>query len=658
MLRIVEEILLLLLDTERGDIRASFSPHARDVALAGAVLMDLALENRIDTDLERLVLLDPTPVGDELLDPALSAIAQAGGAHNTAFWIGRTAERGAELRQATTDRLVERGILEAESNGLVFLARLVSRARRYPSDDPGAGVEDVQSRIMRQLFGGDVPDPRDIVIISLAAACGVFERILSREELADVQERIDLITRMELIGRTVAAAVRQVDARAAARRVVRPFEEIPMASGRPLAGSAFAMMGNLPGLLLREYRKHGPIFRVQAFNRRFVALVGPEATAFLNREGQTLLRSFEEFSVFREALGCMNVIVGMDGPEHVRLRKVLATGYSLRYLQGRYQEIVDIAGEAVAGWPQGKAIDPVPAFQNLVAEQLGVLLTGERPGEYLDPLQFYLMTIVRRFRRGLAVPRLGGGFRHAERRTNELFERILEAHKTEDRMGADYIDGLLAAHRNDPTLIPETDLHFHLLGPYLAGLDTAAIVCSFMLHVLLSRPDLLERMRSEVDAVFDGGPLTAKSYRDLTVTRRIFAETQRRYPIIPALVRIVSNSFDFGGYTVPAGKRVLVGCTVAHHMPEHFPEPEKFDIERFGEDRAEHQQPGVYAPFGFGSHRCLGSGFAEAQVALTMATVVREAELVLAKPQRPLRTRQVSSIQPVYKFRLVGPRAA
>ena len=118
----------------------------------------------------------------------------------------------------------------------------------------------------------------------------------------------------------------------------------------------------------------------------------------------------------------------------------------------------------------------------------------------------------------------------------------------------------------------------------------------------------------------------------------------------------MSNSFEFGGYTVPAGKRVLVGCTVAHALEEVYPEPEKFDIERFGGERSERRQPGTYAPFGFGSHRCLGSSLAEAQIAVTMATIVHQTELELIRPQRPLRVRQASSIRPVYKFKLVGRR--
>ena len=659
MLRIIEEILLLLIDTERGDIRASFSPRSRNIALSGAVLMDLALENRIDTDVEALVLLDPTPVGDELLDPVLSDIAQASDTHSTAFWIERTAERGDELRQATIDRLIDRGILEAESNGLVFLSRLVSRARRYPPDGPGQRTEEVQSRIMRQLFDDDVPDPRDIVIISLAAACGVFERILSREELADVSERIDLIARMELIGRTVATAVKRVEAPAASEPVVRPFEEIPRASKWPLAGNAFAMTRDLRSLLMREYRKHGPIFRLQAFNRDFIALVGPEATTFLSREGQALLRSFEEYSAFRESLGCLHMIAAMDGPEHARMRKVLAAGYSRNYLNGRYDQVVDIADRRLAEWPQGSTIEPVSTFQGIVSEQLGMIMIGESSEDFLKPLRYYVEGLVRLMRPGWGFALAQARFRRAEKQVVERFDRVLQERSAKERpddASPNFVDEVLEVHRNDPMLIPETDLRFDLLGPYLAGIDTVAVVCSFMLYVLLTNPELLEEMRSEVDSVFDGSPLTAESFGKLTVTRRIFYETQRKYPLIPAIGRIVSNSFEFGGYKVPAGKKVLVGCTVAHAMPEFYPEPEKFDIERFGGERSERRQPGTYAPFGFGSHRCLGSSLAEAQIAMTMATVVRRTELELVKPQRKLRTQQSSSIRPVFKFKVVGRR--
>ena len=81
------------------------------------------------------------------------------------------------------------------------------------------------------------------------------------------------------------------------------------------------------------------------------------------------------------------------------------------------------------------------------------------------------------------------------------------------------------------------------------------------------------------------------------------------YPIAPALRRTVSNSFEFAGYRIPAGTHVIIATTVPHHLPEYFPNPERFDIDRYTAERREHKQPGVYAPFDLGPHRCLGNGF-------------------------------------------------
>ena len=97
-----------------------------------------------------------------------------------------------------------------------------------------------------------------------------------------------------------------------------------------------------------------------------------------------------------------------------------------------------------------------------------------------------------------------------------------------------------------------------------------------------------------------------------------------------------------------------------HRLAEHFPDPQRFDIERYGRERAEHHQPGAYAPFGLGRHRCLGNGLAQLQIAITLATIVREVELALERPDRPLRIKQVPTPHPAasFRFRIVRRRRA
>ena len=660
MLRLAEEILLLILDNEDGDVASSLPPNSLNTILAGAVLMDLALEDRIDTDLEKLMLADSTPVGDDLLDPILADIADDSGSHPIAYWLERTARQGDRIRERALARLVERGILKSDDSSLFFLSHRVSRSKRYPVID-GKTTEEVTFRIMRLLFSEDVPDPRDIVIVGLAAASDIFNRILSREELAEAQPRIDLISGLDLIGQSVASAVaQQAAASLPSAPSVRPSDEIPMASGWPVVGSALYMAGNLRAFLTRQYGELGPIFQVRAFNRRYIALVGPEANGFVQKRGRIFLRSYESWRAFNNAMGAKDALVGMDGAPHVRMRKVQSAAFSRRFIEDRLDEVVDITRGMVAEWPRDRPVVAQYEMQKIIAEQIAVLTTGVSARDHVDDLIATLDSLMRvhvmRQRPSLILrsPRL----RRARKRMEELHEIVLAHHADDRHEDHDLIDDLLELHRSDPQFFPETDLELAVLGPFFAGIETAASTSAFMLYALLKHPELLERMTAEADAVLGRGTLTAKELRGLDVTRRIVLETLRMYPAIPGLMRTVANSFEFAGYTVPARANVIIGNTVSHHLPAYFPEPERFDIERYTPERAEHEQPGAFAPFGLGTHRCLGSNFAEIQIALTLLTIVREVDLAFSTPGYRLKVKHLPAPHPgpSFKFRATRRR--
>ena len=662
MLRVTEELLVLILDPENGEIQYSLPEHQLDALFAGAALADLTLENRIDVDVERLFLIDPRPVDDDLLDPVLQDIASETETHDTTYWIVRTAKRGSHIRKRAFDRLIEYKILEPEANGLVFLSRLVARGRRYPPHGGETRV-DVQSRVMTTLFNQEIPDPRDILIIALAQVCGVFESILSREELLEVQERIDTVSRLDLLGYTISESIRKIEPPPPPDIIVRSQDEIPEVPGLPIAGNLFGMAGNIREFLAECYRNHGPIFRIRAFGHRYIAFAGPEANVFLGRISGTHLRSHEPYREFGVAIGAHRVMLNMDGQEHVRMRKLLVNGYSPKTIESNLNLAHDVTLRMIEKWPQGRAIGVQRAMQEVIAEQIGLCCTGVSPSAYIEDLIYFLGAIVsinitQRWPRHVErLPR----YRRAKRRLEELYEQILEVHQPEKRSGQepDLIDDLLESNRSDPQFLPETDLRANFIAPYLVGIDTSASVCAFMLYALLKHPDLLEQMRAEVDDMYDLGPPTPEGLRKLEVTHRIALETLRMYPVVPALTRIVSNSFEFKGYRVPAGASVMLGTTVSHHLPECFPDPERFDIERYSATEKQHQKPGAFAPFGLGRHRCIGSSFSEVQIALTLATIVRETELVLDRPERQMKIKLTPAPHPdeSLQVRLVRRRA-
>ena len=212
MLRFAEEIVLLMLRDDDG----KFEPvptMSMQHALAAAVLMDLALENRIDTDPENLVLIDSTPVGDSLLDPTLEQIA-AGEQHDARYWVEQTARQGDEIRDEALARLIERGILEQHEERFLW----VFRSRRYPVID-GTEEREVKLRILGVLLSDEIPDPRDIVIICLADACGLLRMLLPKRELESVRDRIEQVRKLDLIGQAMAQAIHDIELWLATSRI-------------------------------------------------------------------------------------------------------------------------------------------------------------------------------------------------------------------------------------------------------------------------------------------------------------------------------------------------------------------------------------------------------------------------------------------------------
>ena len=212
MLRFAEEIILLMLHDDNGKF-AHVPSWSMDRAMAGAVLMDLALENRIDTDPENLILVDATPVGDSLLDPTLAEI-EAGEQRDARYWVEHTAKKGEQIREEALSRLVDAGILERQEDRVLW----VFRSRRYPVVD-GKVEREVKLRIMEVLLSDQIPEPRDVVIIALADACGIFRELLPKRELQQAADRIEQVRKLDLIGQAMAETIHDMEMWLAASRI-------------------------------------------------------------------------------------------------------------------------------------------------------------------------------------------------------------------------------------------------------------------------------------------------------------------------------------------------------------------------------------------------------------------------------------------------------
>ncbi len=201
---LVEEMLLLLLDEETGTL-PPVPQLTLHFVLAGGVLMELAIENRIDCGIDNLEVISPEPLDNPILDPYHARICQEPQHQDVKYWINTVADDGAAIIDRGFKRLVERGILGESEKRFLW----VMKSRTYPMID-GTVEREVKLRIMNILYSDEIPDQRDVVIFCLMDACDMFRTLLGPLELNRMQTRITQVSKLDLIGQQTTKLIREI----------------------------------------------------------------------------------------------------------------------------------------------------------------------------------------------------------------------------------------------------------------------------------------------------------------------------------------------------------------------------------------------------------------------------------------------------------------
>lgn len=199
-LTLTEELALLALDDQTGK-PLELPGDALGYGLAGAIILDLSLARRIDTDLRQLTVLDPTPTEDGLLDFWLQRFQSAPEPRPVRVWLRTLAVQQGRIHQAAIDRLIERGILRREKRRLLW----VFGVRRYPTVD-GTERTEVRTRLSQLILGNELPTPRDAILLSLIHGCRLSQHLFAELDLKVHKERLETLANTDLVGRQVSTA--------------------------------------------------------------------------------------------------------------------------------------------------------------------------------------------------------------------------------------------------------------------------------------------------------------------------------------------------------------------------------------------------------------------------------------------------------------------
>ena len=398
---------------------------------------------------------------------------------------------------------------------------------------------------------------------------------------------------------------------------------IPGEDGWPLLGNTLQQLKDPIAFGKRMVASYGPVFRNNSFGGRSIALMGPEANElvlfdrdklFSSEQGWgpllnllfprgLMLMDFEAHRVHRRTLSVafkpepMKIYADALN-EGIAARMKTWSGTSFAFYPAIKQLTLNLAAASFLGLPWGPDAEKInKAFVDMVQASVGVVRTpipGTKMARGVAGRNFLLDYF------GREVPKRRAGD------TQDMFSQICRA------------------TNEDGSLLSDGEIVDHMNFLMMAAHDTITSSATSMVMLLAKNPEWQAKLREEMESLgVNGEELPYERLGDLVLTEYAFKESMRMIPPVPSIPRRALCDFSFGGYHFPAGTHVGISPSFTHRMPEHWPEPEKFDPLRFEPEQVKARHKYAWVPFGGGAHMCLGLHFAYMQIKILMWHMLR-----------------------------------
>jgi len=246
--------------------------------------------------------------------------------------------------------------------------------------------------------------------------------------------------------------------------------------------------------------------------------------------------------------------------------------------------------------------------------------------------------------------------KRAMRYLHRIADGFIRQGRASKEPGDNLLSLLLYAQDDDGSRMTDEQLRAEILTLFLAGHETTANALTWTWYLLSQNPDCELKFQGEVDSVLKGRLPAFEDVARLRYTENAIAESLRLYPPAWAMGRYGQNDFALGDYFLPAGTTVLISQFITHRDPRYFPEPLRFDPDRFSGEAKARRTKFTYFPFGAGARQCIGESFAWMEGVLILATLGQKWKLRLV-PGHRVEPQPLITLRPKYGMRmLVEPR--
>ena len=333
-----------------------------------------------------------------------------------------------------------------------------------------------------------------------------------------------------------------------------------------------------------------------------------------------------------------------DGDRHVRLREIMDPSLQRGRVATQAAAMQHITDRALDSWPDGAELDMLVEMRRLALLVLMGVLFGEDVEDDLPRIWDPILKSIEYISPGAwivapGIPR--PGYARPLRALDDYLYELIARRRGAGAAGDDLLSVLIRHPELD-----DDDIRDQLLTMLIAGHDTSTAQLSWVLYLLGSHPDVMRKLTAEIDSALDAaGPApSAEKLRSLKYLDAVLKETLRLYPPIHVGNRRAAADVDLGGCPIPEDSRVMVSIYLTHRDPEHWPDPDRFNPERFM-DAAPGQRPALaYIPFGGGPRSCIGAAFSQVEARVVLARILQRFRLELS--DAPVHAHMGATLEP------------
>jgi cytochrome P450 len=238
-------------------------------------------------------------------------------------------------------------------------------------------------------------------------------------------------------------------------------------------------------------------------------------------------------------------------------------------------------------------------------------------------------------------------------RLDETIYRIIAEHRKSNEDRGDLLSMLLMAQDEEEGSgkMSDDQLRDEVMTLFLAGHETTANALTWTWYLLSQNPEAEAKLHAEIDSVLSGRLPTFEDVPNLKYTERVLTEAMRIYPPVWVMGRRSISGIKIGGYYIPPKSIILLSQYVIHHDKRFYPEPEKFDPERWASERAKSLPKMAYFPFGGGPRLCIGEQFAWMEGILLIATIAQKWKLRLV-PGHKVELQPLITLRPKHGMKM------